>query len=78
MKTAISLPDGLYHAADDLAHRLGVSRSKLYATAIAHYVAENQATEVTQRLNDVYACDAPAMDPALAEMQSSALAGSEW
>ena len=38
MKTAISLPDELFAAAEKLAERLGVSRSQLYATALAeHY-----------------------------------------
>ena len=78
MKTAISLPDSVYEAADDLAHRLGVSRSRLYATAIARYVAENQDAEITQRLNAVYTTEVSAMDATLTEMQSQALANSEW
>jgi len=34
MKTAISLPDELFKAAEFPARRLGVSRSRLYATAL--------------------------------------------
>src|SRR5688572_2300207 len=34
MKTAISLPDALFEAAELLAGRLGVSRSRLYANAL--------------------------------------------
>jgi metal-responsive CopG/Arc/MetJ family transcriptional regulator len=35
MKTAISLPDELFESADALARRMGISRSKLFATAVA-------------------------------------------
>ncbi|MDZ7631520.1 MAG: hypothetical protein U5K74_09270 [Gemmatimonadaceae bacterium] len=40
MKTAISLPDALFDEADAVAYRLGVSRSQLYATALAEYIAK--------------------------------------
>ena len=50
MKTAISLPDELFSAADALASQLGVSRSELYATAVAEYLAKHSASDVTARL----------------------------
>ena len=54
MKTAISLPDPLFHSAERLAKRLKVSRSALYATAVADYVAQHHRNSVTARLNEVY------------------------
>ncbi|HWK88554.1 MAG TPA: hypothetical protein VNP72_01115 [Longimicrobium sp.] len=57
MKTVISLPDELFSAADDLAGRLGVSRSELYATAIAEFLAKHTGSEVTARLDQLYATD---------------------
>jgi len=42
MKTAISIPDPLFDAAEDVADRLGVSRSQLYAKALAEYVAKHR------------------------------------
>lgn len=36
MKTAISLPEDLFARAEQLAARRGISRSQLYAEAIAH------------------------------------------
>ena len=54
MKTAISLPDPLFRSAERLAKRLKVSRSALYATAIADYVAHHQRKSVTEQLNEVY------------------------
>ena len=64
VKTAISLPDDLFAAAEALAGRLGLSRSQLYATALARFVAEQERAAVTARLNAVYA--AVAADPAAA------------
>ena len=51
MKTAISLPDDLFESADALAERLGLSRSELYATAVAEYLAKHRDEDVTGRLN---------------------------
>lgn len=76
MKTAISLPDDLFAAAEALAERLGVSRSQLYATALARLVSEQARGTITARLDSVYA-DAAVDDPAerrgLAQLQARAL-----
>lgn len=54
MKTAISLPDKLFQEADEFADRAGLSRSELYATAIAEYLARRNEAVVTARLDAVY------------------------
>lgn len=54
MKTAISLPDELFASADALASRLGVSRSELYATAVAEFLAKHTASQVTAQLDQLY------------------------
>ena len=54
MKTAISLPDPLFRSAERLAKRLKVSRSALYATAIADSRCHHQRKSVTEQLNEVY------------------------
>ena len=78
MKTAISLPDDLYESADNLARRLGLSRSKLVATALAEFVAKHRAGKVTERLNAVYEGERSAIDKAVARGQRRALRRSEW
>jgi metal-responsive CopG/Arc/MetJ family transcriptional regulator len=78
MKTAISLPDDLFAAADDLAGRLGVSRSELYATAVAEFLAKHSASEVTDRLNRVYATEPSALDPGLRRAQRRSLGSEAW
>lgn len=57
MKTAISIPDELFESADELAKQLGVSRSELYARAVAEYLAKHRDSDVTDRLNAVYASE---------------------
>ncbi|HLG06421.1 MAG TPA: hypothetical protein VI383_09760 [Gemmatimonadales bacterium] len=78
MKTAVSVPDPVFAAGDALARRLGISRSQLYATALAEYVAKFQASKVTERLDAVYAGTASRLDPKLARAQRRALKRADW
>lgn len=78
MKTAISIPDPLFHAADELASRLGVSRSELFQRAVEKLVREYDDQGVTEALNDVYSTESAEVDPALALMQAASLQPEEW
>ena len=78
MKTAISLPDDLFESADELAERLGVSRSELYAEAVAEYLAKHRNEDVTARLNEVYADEASGVDQTLRSAQARSLGPTEW
>lgn len=78
VKTAISIPDEVFQAAEELAERLGVSRSELYATAVAQFVAALRSRGVTERLNEVYARESPSLDLALERAQAEVLASEEW
>jgi hypothetical protein len=53
MKTAISLPDDVYHEAERHAKRIRKSRSQLYAEALAEYLARHAPDEVTESMNHV-------------------------
>ncbi len=53
MKTAISLRDSLFAAADRLARRLAKSRSQLYREADEEYIARHDPGEVTRALDRV-------------------------
>jgi metal-responsive CopG/Arc/MetJ family transcriptional regulator len=70
MKTAISIPDPLYKSAEKLAHRLGKSRSEIYAKAIQNYVERHQDDDVTAKLDVVYSSEASELDPILANLQT--------
>ena len=78
MKTAISLPDPLFRSADGLARRLGMSRSRLFATAVAEFIAKHRADKVTERLNDVYSTGTSGMDPLLTRAQKRVSTPGEW
>lgn len=78
MKTAISLPDDVFEAADSLAARLGVSRSELYARAVAEYVAKHRQEDVTAQLNAVFADEGSGIDPSLRRAQARSVGPSEW
>jgi antitoxin MazE6 len=53
MKTAVSIPDELFRRADELAGRLGKSRSELYREALADYVDRRDPGAVTGALNEI-------------------------
>ena len=78
MKTAISLPDELFSAAAALADRLGVSRSELYATALAEFVAKHSESEITARLDELYASEPSELDPAFRRAQRASLGNEDW
>ena len=78
MRTAISISDRLFQAADALARKLGVSRSELYATAVAEYVAKHDAARVTERLNAVYGAQPSAVDQSLRRVQGRVARDNEW
>lgn len=77
MKTAISLPDPLFEAAERVAARLGLSRSELYARAIARFVREQSGDAITEAINRVVHNQASALDPVLARLQAASLATDE-
>ena len=53
MKTAVSPPDELFHAAERHARRSNKSRSRLYTDAIAEYLARHGPDEVTRAMDRV-------------------------
>lgn len=78
MKVAISLPDPIFSAAEQLAHELRVSRSQLYAQALAEYLDRRHDPAVTERLNAVYFDEGGCIDPGLAAAQSEAIGNEAW
>ena len=77
-KIVISLPGDLFAAADALAGRLGVSRSELYATAVAEFLAKHTASEVTARLDQLYSSEPSGLDPDLRRVPPSSLGRESW
>ena len=78
MKTAISIPDPLFEAADQVAKELAISRSELYSKAVAEFVAAHSGDSITEKLNEVLANEPNELDPVLVEMQMRVLRNDPW
>jgi hypothetical protein len=80
MKTAISLPDEVFEEAERLAKRRGISRSELYARAVAEFVKGERFLGVRERLDAVYGAEPSGsrLDPVLGEMQARSLSKERW
>ena len=79
MKTAISLPDDVFHSTEILARRLHISRSRLYVEALKSYLEKNNQQAVTERLNKVYGeKETSALDSSLKVLQGLTLRGERW
>ena len=78
MKTAISLPDELFRRAEAAARKLRISRSALYAQAIAGFLAHSDSQSVTQQLNEVYSQRRAEVDPQLHRAQLKSLKYAPW
>lgn len=78
MKTAISVPDDLFRTAEVAARRLRVSRSKLYATALADFLERQQSNAITERLNEIYKRRPAKLDPALHRAQLKSIQKESW
>ena len=80
MKTAISLPDPLFQAAEFLAKRMGLSRSELFQRALQAFLQDHKDEGVTEELNAVYiqGSEEAHIDPLLEQLQLNSLPKDEW
>jgi predicted transcriptional regulator len=66
VKTALSIPDPLFRAAERAAKRHKVSRSRFYAQAVEAYLKAQRTQGVKEALDAVYANESSELDPGLA------------
>jgi antitoxin MazE6 len=78
MKVALSIPDDLFESAETLGKRLGVSRSRLYATALADFVAKHRGRKVTEALDRVYGTENSRLDPRVRRLQRRSVEHDTW
>ncbi len=79
MKTAVSIPDPVFEAAERLARTQKTSRSRLYAEALREYLLRHAPDEVTGRINQVIEqIGETVSDPLVHRTASETLARSEW
>lgn len=78
MKTAISIPDPVFEAGEALARRLRITRSELYARAVAELVKEHSPADVKERLDRIYGNRPSGPDPVLARIQEASIRREDW
>ena len=78
MKSDISVPNPVFHAAENLAKKMGVSLSELYTAALNAYVAEHQKEDVTDALNRVLETVPSSVEPEMVKMLVMSIGGEEW
>ena len=78
MKTAVSLPDAIFLAAERQARRAQKSRSQLYAEALAEYLSRHAPDEVTEAMNRVVDALDEARDPFIQAAAQAVLERVEW
>lgn len=80
VKTAVSIPDRIFEEAERLAKERGLSRSELYARAVAEYVKHQRHAGVREQLDAVYeaAPETSALDPLIDRLQAASLPKEEW
>ena len=54
IKTAVSIPQPLFREVEELAGKLGVSRSRLYARALADYLEHHENEQLLEQINSAY------------------------
>jgi len=78
MKTAISIPNEVFDAAEKTAKRLGVSRSELYSNAVKDYIESHVSENITSTLDALYSRENSSLDANLQSMMVSSLEKEDW
>ena len=78
MKTAISISDDVFLEAEQVAHQMVLSRSKLYSMAILEFVQNHNPDTITARLNKVYDQYDSRLDDDINQLNNYLLSQEDW
>jgi len=78
MKTAISIPDDIFSAAENYAHQSHLSRSALFTRAMVEFLSRRRNEGVTERLNRLYSTEPSRLEAPLSKMQMSVVSREKW
>jgi metal-responsive CopG/Arc/MetJ family transcriptional regulator len=73
MKVAVSVPDRVFEEAEEIAKRLRLPRSRVYARALEEFVKKHRGKSVRDALDAVYGNVSSGLDPLLTDLQAHAL-----
>lgn len=77
MKTAVSIPNSLFNAAEQFAREMQISRSALYSQALTEFIKIHQSSAITDALNKIYEKEVAPLDRSLLAAQIQSLSWSE-
>ena len=78
MKVAVSIPDPIFEAAEQLAKKRNIPRSQIFAEALAAYLELRNSESVTALLNEIYEQHSSAVDDRLSKVQFDSLSHETW
>jgi metal-responsive CopG/Arc/MetJ family transcriptional regulator len=78
MKTAVSIPDDLFEAAERLARRTRKSRSGLFSDALREYVARRSPDKITESMDHALTEIGKGKDDFVSLASRRRLEQSEW
>ena len=78
MKTAISIPDSVFQAAEKHAKRMRKSRSQLFSEAMVEYLERHTPDEVTRRMNETLESIGDFDNSFIRKASQNLLRRSEW
>lgn len=78
MKTAISLPNDVFHLSERLAKKLKISRSAVFAMGVKKLGEEYDDEDITASLNEFYSTEKAEIDPVIMQMAALSLPKEEW
>jgi metal-responsive CopG/Arc/MetJ family transcriptional regulator len=78
MKTAVSIPNEVFDAAERLARRSRKSRSRLFSDALREYVARRSPDKITEAMDEALTEIGASSDPFVAAASRRRLEQSEW
>ena len=78
MKVAVSIPDPIFEAAEQLAKERNIPRSQIFTEALSSYLELRNSESVTALLNEVYRREPSQVDEALTKAQFDVISYEAW
>jgi len=78
MKVAVSIPDPIFEAAEQLAKERNIPRSQVFAEALSTYLELRNSESVTKILNEIYGRESSKVDGSLIKAQFDAINHEAW
>jgi len=78
MKVAVSIPDPIFEAAEQLAKERNIPRSQVFTEALSSYLELRNSESITALLNKIYGQESSKVDEALTKAQFDVISHEAW